>query len=432
MKKHFLFVSVVAAITIGANAQSFRFLDFGLGEPGTDEPGMMGMSISPNGRYVCGAIQMGMGYFMGDLETNKFFFRISEDDEGADLRDVDNNGLAIGFDGPGVTVNIDGTRTELKNPSSAYKYVLGEALTNDGSILVGSLVGAGYVTYAAYSKDGGEWTKLPEIDPAICGVYANRGTAAKIVSGDGRIIGGYVSSFGPATLWVRNDAGEYEVDPIFTQYAKVTVDENKEWAGFYIQNISNNGKYVLIQGRRNSAPETAVPLVYNTETKEMTIYDEKQTNFDDNNWGITPTAIANNGLFVGVVGQVAANLGGFIMYPGETQAEKLCDAFSEYHDDFVHMDVYGYHMPMSLSENGEYLLGYGYYSPDPYDDSLMPYFATYVLETGYDSGVRSLSVSNPTGQQGEIYSLDGRKLPALTKGINLVRNADGKMIKVLK
>lgn len=415
-----LLVATMFLPALTANAAGFRFLSFGVGEPGVDEPGMMGMGISPDGRYVCGALQLGVGYFMGDLENNRFFYEISVDPEGADLRHVNNEGMAIGFDGPGVMVNIDGGRHELQVPDNTYRYVLGEALTNDGSIMVGSLVGSTFISIAAYCKEVGQWTPLPAIDDELLGVYKNKGTSAKYISGDGRVIGGYIGSgLGPATLWIMNDNGEYEADPFFTRYAKVTKEDPNTYAGFYIKGVSNNGKYVLIQGMSNAQPDRAVPMVYNTETKEMTVYDEPQTNFDDGDFGITPTAISDDGMFVGVVGQISINLGGFIMYPGETQAQMLCDAYPAAKKQFTNLDVYGYHVPMGLTADGRYLIGYGYYCEDPYNQELEPYFATYILDTTDHSGVSSVTAD---GEEDVIYNLQGMRVSGdnLPKGIYII------------
>lgn len=430
MKKQ-LIISTALLLALSAGAQSFRFLTLGTDQPGLTEPGTMGMGISPDGRYVCGPLEMGIGWFIGDLETDTFIFEGAADEEGADLRAIDNNGTAIGFDGPGVTINIDGIRTELKAPAS-YKYIVGEDITNDGSILVGEFVGAGYKSYGAYCENGGEWKLLPEVDAELLGVFANRGSHAKHISGDGRVIAGIAgNAFGPATLWIRNDRGEYEPDPIFVDYCNVVTGDNKPYAGFFIAGLSNNGKYVLIQGRPNNDPERSVPIVYNTETKEMTVYDEPQENFEEGGFGISPMAIADNGLFVGVIGQVSINLGGFIMFPGETQAQSLADAYPEYSQYFMNMDVYGYHCPMSLTADGSYLLGYGYYSPDPYDDTIMPYFATYLLGTGYGSNVDKVSAEAKSGAA-EYFTIDGLRHNSLSKGMNIVRTSDGKTRKIMR
>ena len=58
--------------------------------------------------------------------------------------------------------------------------MLGEALSNSGGVMVGSLVAKGFITNAAYSKNGGEWTLLPEADADLLGSYAGDGSLCKI------------------------------------------------------------------------------------------------------------------------------------------------------------------------------------------------------------------------------------------------------------
>lgn len=432
--KRTIMAMVAAAAVMSAGAQELRFISFGEGTPGLDEPGTMGMGISPDGRYICGALQMGLGYFMGDLKENKFFYEVSSDDEGAQLLHVDNNGLAIGFDGPGVTVSIDGTRTELEVPTKSYKYVLGNDLTTDGNIKVGSLVGSGYMTSAAYCIGDDKWKLLPEPDAALQGVYAKHGTSAQYISGDGRVIAGYIGSYGPATLWIRDAEGKYQVEPLFARYAMTTTeDTDKKYAGFFIKGLSDNGKYVLIAGNTVEHPERTIPLVYDTEEKILTEYDEEQENFDDGGYGITPTAICNNGMFVGVVGQIAINLGTFIMRPGATQAETLAEAYPQYREQFENMDIFGYHVPYDLSADGQYLIGSAYYSEDPYNDE-NPYFTTYILTTGEGSGVESISAERAEGSQttGIIYGLDGQLRGGMRSGVNIIVSGEGTATKVLK
>ena len=66
MKKTFtLFLGLALCSSI--NAQTIKFLTLGIGIPGFDEPQLMGQGISPDGKYVCGSIEMGSGYFIADL-----------------------------------------------------------------------------------------------------------------------------------------------------------------------------------------------------------------------------------------------------------------------------------------------------------------------------------------------------------------------------
>lgn len=435
MKKFFtLFLGF--ALCSSLNAQTLKTLSLGLGTPGIDEPMLMGLSISPNGKYVCGALESGAGYFIADTETDVVKFQISTDDEGAELRHVDNNGLAIGYNGPGVTYSFDEVETVLVPPTDEYLYVLGEALSNDGSILVGSLVTNSHMTLAAYSKDGGEWTPLPEADEALS-EFAGQGSSAKYISGDGKVILGHLGSFGPATLWIANDNGEYVIDPIFSKF--VIMDSDDPSTGEKIlydmqpMGISDNGKYVLCQGLVSNNDEAlSVPVVYNVETQEITIYNEPQ-NIDPNGLGLRPTAIANDGTFVGIIGSqpLFMSMGSFIWPAGDSQASTLGQKYSVYEEMFGFADAIGYCLPTGISADGNYIVGYGYYSPDFEDPDAPVYFATYVIDVNGDSD--SVESIKPTDNLtiDQIYTIDGKRVERMVKGINIVRMSDGTVRKVL-
>lgn len=436
MKKLFtLFLGFALCSTM--NAQTVRMLTMGLGTPGLDEPQFMGLSISPDGRYACGSLDMASGYFVADLVNNDFMFELTEDPEGAELRHVDNNGLAIGYNGPGVTYSFEGVETVLATPSDEYKYVLGEALTNDGSILVGSLVAKGYLTYAAYSKDGGEWTLLPEADEALLGEYVGTGSAAKYISGDGKVILGSIGNFGPAVLWTLGDNGEYVVDPLFSKYVIMTDEDmaagEKTLYGLHPAGLSNNGKYALFQGTivEGDIP-MSVPVVYDVESKELTIYSEPQE-IDQNGTGLLPTAIADNGTMVGIVGTqpLFESFGSFIWEAGKDQAQLLGQAFAAYDEMFGVADSIGYCLPTGMSADGRYILGYGFFIEDFEDPESLAYFTTFLIDVKGTSGVESIETAGNVSVA-QIYSVDGSQRARLAKGINIVRMSDGSVRKIVK
>lgn len=437
MKKVFtLFLGF--AVCSSLQAQTIKTLSLGMGTPGVDEPQLMGLSISPNGKYACGALESGAGYFVADLENDLVKFEIATDDEGAELRHVDNNGLAIGYNGPGVTYSIEGIETVLAAPSDEYKYVLGEAISNDGSIRTGSLVAKGYHTQAAYSKDGGAWTILPEADEALLGDYAAQGSSAKYISGDGKVILGYIGSFGPATLWIENENGEYVIDPIFSKYIIMNDEDlsNGEKVLYDMQpmGISNNGKYALCQGIiRTEGQALSVPVVYDVEAQKLTIYSEPQ-NIDPDGYGLLPTAIANDGTFVGIIGTqpLYMSVGSFIWIAGDSQASTLCQEYPVYEEMFGFADSYGFCLPTGISADGRYILGYGFNWTDMEDPEAPAYFTTYIIDTtGEPTGVDTIEkTENLTVDH--IYSIDGKRIERMVKGINIVRMSDGSVRKVLK
>lgn len=437
MRKIFTaFLSLALCSTV--NAQSIKTLSFGLGTPGIDEPQLIGLGISADGKYVCGSLEMGEGYFVADLENNFIQYDVTEDDEGAELRHVDNNGLAIGFNGPGVTYSIDGVETVLENPSDQYKYVLGEDLSNDGSVKVGSLVGTGFATYAAYSKDGGEWTLLPQVDNELLEGIGEEGGSAKYVSGDGKVILGFVGSFGPAVLWVMNDEGEYEVDPLFSKYVILT--EEEEAAGEKVlynlsaASLSDNGKYAALTGVIMVEDGfLTVPAIYDVEAQELTIYSEPQE-IDEYGIGIMPTAIANDGTMIGIIGNqpMFTCMGSFIWKAGEEKPTTFSDAFPSYAETFGFSDSIGYCVPTGISADGRYILGYGFYCDDFYDEDAIAYYSTYVIDNSGTSGIETSVASERPAVQEAIYTIDGKRIDRMTKGINIVRMSDGTSRKVIK
>ncbi|MDE6011064.1 MAG: hypothetical protein K2F87_06450 [Muribaculaceae bacterium] len=430
-------MTLALAICATANADNptLQMLSFGSeAGPGKGEPGMLGLGISPDGRYVCGTLENGIGIFIGDLDNDKMIFNIPDDGDGGQLLNINNQGTAIGFNGaPGVTFNIDGVETPLR-VSEEYKYVVGQDISDDGSVEVGLLVGKGYQIFPAYSKDGGIWQTLPMPDLDL-GDYNTRQCGARYVSSDGKIILGYIGALGPATLWRLNDAGEYEADPFFDEYAMRTKeDTDHPYVTFEAEGLSPDGHYVLIKvcDYVDGIPGENMPAVYDTVTRELKVYDEPQQ-IDTYGIGLTPTAIANDGTFIGMWGSAVRNGGAFIMKAGQTQAEMYTTAFPEFAPIFELLDMCGYHMPADISADGNRIIGNGWYSPDedPTASDALFYFMTYVIDRGLTDGVQAPEAAHGDAIPVAYHTLDGMTSATPVKGINIVRMSDGSVRKVM-
>lgn len=435
--KKFSTLVFALAVCASANAEStLKMLSFGsLEGPGIGEPGMIGLGISPNGKYVCGTLESGVGIFIGDLENDKMIYQVSDGADGGQLMNVNDEGVAIGFDGtPGVTFNIDGVETLLRIPNDCT-YVVGEDISEDGSIAVGLFVGQGYYIYPACSKDGGIWQKLPLPDLDM-GNYNTRQCGATHVSSDGKIILGYIGALGPACLWRLDESGEYVVDPIFDKYAKRTADDEEHpYLTFQGEDISPDGRYVLLKVCEyiNNSEGPSLPAIYNTETGVLKVYSESQE-IDNLNLGLHPTAIANDGTFIGVIGAPGMNLGSFIMKAGEIKAETLSEAFPEHAEVFELLDIGGYHMPVDISADGKYILGNGWYSQDenPYSGDAYFYFMTYVIDRTEINGISEIGNDIDVAMPTDYFTIDGLHMKHPVKGLNLIRMSDGSVCKVLK
>ncbi|MDE7095959.1 MAG: hypothetical protein K2O47_00515, partial [Muribaculaceae bacterium] len=410
------------------------------GIPGQTEPELIGLGLSRNGNYICGSITSGMGFFIADCITGDVKYHVTEYDDGAELRHVDNNGLAIGYEEDGIVYSFDtGEFTPLVAPEG-IKYILGEDLTGNGSMYVGSFAGGAYSTQAVYSKDKVNWVTLPMPTEEQLGNYKGRvrnESAAKFVSDDGKVILGNIGGFAVPVLWVMNDNGEYEVDFFPARLVKLTeediADDSKMLyaiSGMYTS-LSSNGRYVVMIGIASEEglnQALGVPIVYDTTTKEIKIYDEAQE-IDELGIGLYPGAIADDGTFIGTVGMpFYASTGAFIMKKGETQAESYLTAFPEFFEKLGECDVNGSNVVIGISADATKMAGYVFYSEDFYDDS-PAYYLTYLIDTSSDNAVNEIPTLKNASS---IYSIDGTSLRSLAKGINIVRNADGTVSKILK
>ena len=353
--------------------------------------------------------------------------------------------MATGFiDYEGVLFPCNtGEISNMKAPAG-FRYVKGEGLSNDGSVKVGALTLDSFNTVAAYSNGNDEWRKLPYPSDAQLGNLKENiaeMSAAKYVSGDGKVILGHLGSFSYPIVWTMNDEGEYIPDFYPGRLVKAVeadrYDESKPlyaMSGFYTC-MSNNGKYIgsiaAIANESNTEPRI-VPVIYNTVDKSMKIYKEYQ-NIDELGLGLYPRAIADDGTFVGTISQPstpAGNYGAFIMKAGKEQAELFIEAFPEFNDTLGESDLLGQNVPTGISADGKNILGYTFYSDDYDLSSDAPaYFVTYVISLD-ETGVNQMSSAQSLRES--IYSVDGRKLGRMQKGLNIIRKADGSVTKILK
>lgn len=189
---------------------------------------------------------------------------------------------------------------------------------------------------------------MPDMD---LGYFNQIQVAARYVSGDGKIILSNIGVWGPAILWRLNEEGEFIPDPIFDGYLMMSrEDVTKPYFRFTPEGMSPDGHYVLIEVCTYDGEVTSptMPAVYDTRTKELKVYDEAQ-NIDLYEFGLHPTAIDNNGTFIGMLGSGSFNMGAFIMYAGETQAQMYTEAFPEYAEILDCLDMGGYHIHSDIS-----------------------------------------------------------------------------------
>lgn len=441
MKKIFT-LCFAAALSATVYAQELKVLHTGSEIPEPEDPQLYGEAISANGRYVCGAVDFGEGVFIADAFSGEVKYSYPETtDDGSELRCVDNSGIAIGYAFDGITYSFATEQiVDLEGPENT-RGILGEALSNDGSVKVGSILAS--ETLAGYSKDDGAWNALPfppKEEMELLFKKVPQTSAAKRVSGDGNVILGFIGNFEIPCLWIKNDKGEYVPDLFPVRYLKLSADDlnNDErplsGVSAHFLCLSNNGRYVCMLGLmpKDGEDYMKVPVLYDVENKTLKVFSEYQE-VDPSDSGLYPSAVADDGTFIGSVGQhIFFSHGSFIMKAGDTQAELFVDAFPVYYERYGvnDCDLFGFAVPTGISANGRYIVGYAYYSDD-YNDMYSPvYYETYVLDRGEGASVDQ--ISSPGNTPEGIFSIDGRSLREMTKGINIVRNSDGSVRKIFK
>lgn len=443
------------ALLLGASAYAEEISIIALsgkdvpGAPEEMKIGTCALGISPNGQYLCGVLENAVAIFVSDWQKNEIKWMFANDDAGGELRNVNNQGIAVGFDGPGITYSFTtGEQTPLPVPTGV-RSILGQAITNDGNIIAGSLVVDSFQTKAAVKKEGQDWQFLPIPSDEELGEYyakeAAMGSGVQCISGDGKVVYGYLGNFGIPMLWMMNENGEYEADMFLQKYTKFSAedfeDESKPFLNatkmaMYGLSLSNNGKYLTCRCIKGDSLDTAygVAVVYDTETKELTIYDEDQP-ADVTGWGLYPTAICDNGTFIGSFGPTStSSAGSFIMEHGTKQAKSYREAFPEYDKVLGEGDSYGFFVPTGISASGRYVSGYGFYATDYMDADSEEYYASYVIDRGEEyekAGVNAIAAESSAATPVAFYSIDGKQVKTPAKGINIIRMSDGSSRKVM-
>ncbi len=85
-----------------------------------------------------------------------------------------------------------------------------------------------------------------------------------------------------------------------------------------------------------------------------------------------------------------------------------------------------------MSADGRYLIGYGYYSEDLENMEAPAYFTTYVIDTEKQTGVDSTMAAENKAEVIGVYTIDGKRLERMTKGLNIIQMSDGSVRKVFK
>lgn len=418
MRKILLSTALLLSIGTAAMAQSLTIL------PDVDEHGYMGLSISRNGKYICGST-VNYEAFVADWQNEKVQLLDPIDDFGTELRSVSNDGVAVGFNGPAITLDMDGKETQLQEEES-----IAESITSDGKLIVGSVTAEAYVTHACYWKDG-ERTMLPEPTSEEMG-FEISGTSAKYVSADGSVIVGQViddMATYPAILWTLEADGTYKLNPLSKDYFYVESEEElpegeegNPYATFSASGVSGNGRYIALS---LSDAQTGVFSFgrYDLQTNTLEVAEAEESDDPYSMMVYVSSGIANDGTMVGYAGGMMMRVG-YIWKAGDKAPVTLASEYPEL-TKLADYDAVMSNLPASISEDGNYIVGFGM-------DALTYNYETYVLFRDVTSGVNSAEAAVKEAKEVGRYNVGGAKVNAAVKGLNIIKMSDGTVKKVIK
>lgn len=397
--------------------------------------GFMPQCLSANGRYVCGSSFLGVG-FISDWQQQNTLVCNGQDGNpfAGTFCYITDEGMAFG----GHLIDFN---TGESHRTGAGGYV--DMMTEDGRIIVGMTPRKEYsdfgsphnIEYQACYWEDGEQHLLPVPSEEELGYYYLR-TRARCISSDGSVILGEIIDRLyqlPMILWYRQSDGSYELDAVCMDYfSDIKYNEGyyREYVTFHGHALSRNGKWVAMTLRESPAygqPATDPLLValYNVETGEITKAVETAAlrSSDTPHFQIYYNGIADDGTIVGYYNNNFSGESAFIMYPEDMVLRSFTDEFDSI-GAFVDFDENGLNRVSSITPDGKYVAGYGWY-----DD-----YIGYVLFTGREeneeNAVERVESDSYMGED-VFYDISGRQLSAPQKGINIVHHPNGTAEKLI-
>lgn len=431
MKKIFTLSSLFVAAAMSLNAQVLTKVE------GDSEAGELEvLSVSNNGKYACGTT-LTSSYFIYDIETKSFKWQAGPDDASGDpadsqLRQINDNGFAVGYAGDyPITMDKDGNVTQLDTLAGDEEHATTTAFaqSNDGK----TIVGCAFTTYSVpVIWQDGKLSQLPMPTEDEAG-YTVNGAVAKFISADGSIIVGYIEddmANYPAMIWTRQDDGSYAYDVISADYYEAGYGDNPYWM-FSPECISANGRYIGISAQRNIQAKWDAGEYDDTGEGQFCIYDTKdktvtEISIDgkhgiDAGASISPCGIADDGTIVGFTGSVwEGDAQGFIKRITDSQPLTLATVFSDI-TDFADYVKNGAGLCTGISADGKTLVGYA-------SNELA--YEGWVLSCPISAAIGTATTDNASDAVLYRYTLDGKRTSMPTRGINIVKRANGRVEKV--
>ncbi len=415
--KKFLFTAILAGACLAGYADNYGFTTLTQGANSQ----MWSIGISPNGRYVTSSYGTSVLY---DTQTGEYYNIEYEGEFGA----VTNSGLMLGYlntDAIYAYNPFDSTAT-LTYGDGDSSYAIARGATTDESIIVGDAVSHYYTEHAFYKKSGADLALLPEPTETElgCGI---QGTVAVSVSDDGKYISGYVIdelAHEGALLWVLNDDGDYDLEIL----CKGIFPNKYYW--YEPTAMSHNGKYIAftIQENDDEYGGSYYMGLYDVEKREMIA-----TATIDGGGDCTSTRIADDGTIIGHTDYPdSQSRNALIWLAGKDEVQYMSDVYPAVTEFAEYDEEQEWNYPTDITPDGRYICGMAYhYFEGEGEDYARRIGWVFDRDEYPATGIQEISAATDENHAApEYYSIDGKRLNAPQKGLNIVKTG-GKATKIV-
>ncbi|MGN0033781.1 MAG: hypothetical protein ACI358_08425 [Candidatus Limimorpha sp.] len=417
MKKTLLTLALSIAMSAFAWAQQLEIFANPAGAYGAIQV----LTMSDNSMFVAGTTETMAGFIM-NVETGDIVYDESIDAYGAEMRGVSNDGIAVGMNGNAIALDITtGEKMELETPENNNS--IANAITPDGSLIVGVCYHDGYIENPAIWDQFGVLTLLPEPTPEELG-FSYNGSRAVAVSEDGKTIIGYIvddMAGHPMIFWTLQDNGEWLLDITVATTLYEPAWGDKPYFTIEPVCVSANGRYVALNLAFNDENFSTGLGVYDMESGEVSVIPSGE---EFQQAAFYPSSISNESDIVGqiILGPTSRNA--FFYQHDDEMVRTFGEVFPE--PDFAILANSPACIPTKITPNSSKIAGW-FIDPDTYS-----YFSFIIILS--TEGIEEIIIDNNSSSDAvpvAIYNTAGMLLDRPTTGVNIIMMSDGTSKKVL-
>ena len=377
-----LFLALLA--TCAAGAQSLKVI-------GGSSDNYMLLSVSANGKYAAGINQSTNNSILWDINSGEVLETANQETANC----VNNEGVMVGYQGDyPVKILPDLTVVQLLTDTMG----MANAISDDG-IICGATMDAGYITHACVWKDG-QTIMLPEPTTEEAGTEVN-GTSAKYISGDGKVIAGYVQdnmSTWPLIIWRLQDDGTY------------SISHNGKWVALQVSELGESGFLTAARMAR-----------YDIDADTIQVAALATIDGNEENTECLSCGISDNGTMTGIYNWAFMYSRKGLLWPaGKGEADLLANSYKSIEELAVYDQAS--HSPIAITPDAGKIVGFGMNADYAFEG--------YCLNTQTETGIHTENMGTTTDSPA-YYDIAGHRLPSLqgVHGLVIKRNAGSSVSK---